>query len=80
MGRFEASTIAALLTALLKSKGYCEPEDLTHEYVLEIATPYLGEIMSCQTDWSPLKSLSKLYRPPLIREDEPWQFANFIRQ
>jgi homospermidine synthase len=61
-------------------KGLCFPEDLPHEYILEIATPYLGELHSKSYDWTPLKN-RKVYFPenPAHRIDtsDPWQFECF---
>ena len=37
-------------------RGVCVPDDLPHEYVLEIARPYLGQSLSIPSDWTPLKN------------------------
>ena len=34
-------------------EGFCLPDDLPHEFVLEIAKPYLGEFWSGPSDWTP---------------------------
>jgi homospermidine synthase len=56
--------------------GLVEPDDLDHERVLEVALPYLGEVVGVWGDWTPLKD-----RSPLFAEDkdesDPWQFLNF---
>jgi len=37
-------------------KGFCLPDDLPYDYVLEIAKPYIGELCSGPSDWTPLKT------------------------
>ncbi|MHC4091752.1 MAG: saccharopine dehydrogenase NADP-binding domain-containing protein, partial [Planctomycetota bacterium] len=39
---------AAVWAAANPNQGYCEPEDLPHEDILEIARPYLGTIAACR--------------------------------
>ena len=58
--------------------GYCEPEDLPHEQVLEIARPYLGPMVSEPTHWTPLDGRSDLFEQPLVDAQDPWQFGNFV--
>jgi homospermidine synthase len=58
--------------------GYREPENLPHEQVLEIARPYLGPMVSRASAWTPLKGRSGLFEHPLIDEEDPWQFGNFL--
>lgn len=56
--------------------GLVEPEDLDHETVLEIAMPYLGEVVGEWRDWNPLQGRSALFPEP-TDPDDPWQFLNF---
>jgi homospermidine synthase len=56
--------------------GLVEPDDLDHRLVLEVATPYLGEVAGVWGDWTPLKDRSPLFPEP-IDADDPWQFPNF---
>jgi homospermidine synthase len=62
-------------------RGMCVPDDLPHEYVLEISKPYLGKFLSLSSDWSPLNHRSNAFsgfnRLQLDRSD-PWQFKNFL--
>jgi homospermidine synthase len=53
-----------------------EPDDLDHAAVLEVAQPYLGEMLGVYTDWTPLKDRSPLFNEPRD-ESDPWQFLNF---
>lgn len=57
-------------------RGIVEPIDWNHKIMLEIITPYLGEIVGIYSNWTPLKDRSTLFREP-INSDDPWQFINF---
>jgi len=61
--------------------GVKTPDELPHDYVLDIADPYLGKSLSVASDWTPLKSRPHYFkgwnRPDLDRRD-PWQFKNFL--
>lgn len=61
-------------------KGICVPDDLPHDYILNITRPYLGDLISIPSSWTPLKN-RKVYFPenPDSKADEdPWQFKNFL--
>ncbi len=55
--------------------GIVEPEDMDFARVLEIARPYLGEIVGVYGDWTPLADRERLFPEDLDRDD-PWQFKN----
>lgn len=55
--------------------GIVEPDDIDHETVLEVARPYLGDLLGVYGDWTPLVDRSPLYDEPKDRSD-PWQFIN----
>ena len=63
-------------------RGVCVPDDLPHDYVLEIARPYLGKSLSIPSDWTPLKNYVNNFHgyQPARRSisDDPWQFKNFL--
>ena len=65
------------------AQGVLTPDDLPHEYILEIARPYLGKNISTAADWTPLQGQESHFpghsRPDLDHED-PWQFKNFLIQ
>lgn len=72
-----AGVLAGLVWALRNPKaGVVEPEDIDHELVLAIATPYLGELVGVYGDWSPLQDRGRLFSEELDRRDH-WQFVNF---
>ena len=76
------SVVAACMWMLEHPRqGVCVPDDLPHDYILEISKPYLGAFLSLPSDWNPLKHYSNVFdsfnRPQLDRSD-PWQFKNFL--
>ena len=61
-------------------KGICLPDDLSHNYVLNIAKPYLGELHSKPYKWTPIESRKVFFpeNPEHKLDDDTWQFCNFI--
>ncbi len=62
-------------------EGLCLPDDLPHEFVLDIAMPYLGKFYSAPSDWTPLKNRVVYFRENPEYEydrEDPWQFKNFL--
>jgi len=62
-------------------RGLCVPDDLPHDYVLDISKPYLGKFVSVASDWTPLKSYVNHfsgYNKPHHDLSDPWQFKNFL--
>ncbi len=71
-----AGVIGGITWALRNpAAGIVEPDDIDHRLVLEIASPYLGELVGVYGDWTPLQERSELYNEVQDRED-PWQFLN----
>ena len=61
--------------------GVCVPDDLPHEFVLDVSRPYLGKVISIQSDWTPLKHYKNAFHGfnnPAIDRSDPWQFKNFL--
>ena len=61
--------------------GVCVPDDLPHDYILDIAKPYLGKWISTPSDWTPLKHFQNPfhgYNDPRLDPKDPWQFKNFL--
>jgi len=68
--------LAGMVWALRNPEsGVVEPDDLDHTLMLEIAKPYLGEVIGVYGDWTPLRDRSRLFGEELDRDD-PWQFTN----
>jgi len=61
--------------------GVRVPEDLPHDFVLDVARPYLGNFISTRSDWTPLKDLAPAFdgfAPNHFDLSDPWQFKNFL--
>ena len=56
--------------------GIVEADQIDHARVLQIARPYLGDLVGAYTDWTPLAGRESLFPETLDRSD-PWQFRNF---
>lgn len=71
-----AGVLAGMVWALRNPRaGVVEPDDLDYKLVLEIAGPYLGELVGVYGDWSPLQGRGALFNEDVDRDD-PWQFKN----
>jgi homospermidine synthase len=72
-----ASLLAAMTWAMENpNNGYTEPEYIPHEYIMKIATPYLGNLVGICSDWTPLMDRSSLYGRK-YDESNVWSFENF---
>ncbi len=56
-------------------RGVVEPEEMDFSRILEIARPYLGEVVGVWGEWTPLVDRERLFPEDLDRDD-PWQFKN----
>jgi homospermidine synthase len=71
-----AAVLAGVVWAIEHpQEGVVEPEGLDFARILEIARPYLGEIVGVYGDWTPLAGRESLFAEDLDRDD-PWQFKN----
>ncbi|VVB88305.1 Saccharopine dehydrogenase NADP binding domain protein [uncultured archaeon] len=76
-----AGIIAAVLWMLENPReGIKLPDDLPHDFVLDIAKPYLGKFISTPSDWTPLKNRKVFFKenPAAKYNPDPWQFENFL--
>jgi homospermidine synthase len=72
-----AGVLAGMVWALEHpNQGVVEPDELDYEAILQIATPYLGEMVGVYSDWTPLKDRTRLF-PEALDHSDPLQFANF---
>ena len=55
------------------SRGIVEPDEMDFARILEIAGPYLGDVVGVWGDWTPLADRESLFPEDLDRDD-PWQF------
>ena len=56
--------------------GIIDPDDVDFRRVLEIANPYLGEVVGVYSDWTPLVGRNHPF-PEDLDTTDPWQFKNF---
>ncbi|HEI6745755.1 TPA: homospermidine synthase [Legionella pneumophila] len=71
-----ASMISGIIWAIEHpDEGIVEPEEVDHQYIIDIAKPYLGKVGGYYTDWTPLKNRGELY-PEEVDLSDPWQFFN----
>jgi len=76
-----AGMLAAVLWMMENpKKGINLPDDLPHDFVLDIAKPYLGNFISTPSDWTPLKNRTVYFKenPASVPNPDPWQFENFL--
>ena len=61
-------------------KGFCIPDDLPHDYILKEARPYLGDLISIPSNWTPLKTKENFFpeNKNNVYDLDPWQFKNFV--
>ncbi len=72
-----ASVLGAMVWAIENpNRGVVEPDDISYSRVLEIAGPYLGEVVGEYSDWTPVQDRGGLFNEA-IDPACPWQFANF---
>jgi homospermidine synthase len=71
-----AAVLAGIVWALEHpNQSIVEPEDMDFARVLEIAGPYLGDVIGARGDWTPLEGRERLF-PEELDRDDPWQFKN----
>ncbi len=63
------------------NKGMRLADDIPHDYILDIAEPYLGELASVQSDWTPASNYQVFFKEnPESKLDTKnmWSFHNFL--
>ncbi|MGE5270097.1 MAG: homospermidine synthase [Thiohalocapsa sp.] len=71
-----AAVLAGVVWAIEHPRrGVVEPDEMDFARILEIAAPYLGELVGVYGDWTPLRDRERLFPEDLDRDD-PWQFKN----
>jgi len=58
-------------------RGLVEPDELDFRRNLEICRPYLGPLVGCYDDWTPLAGRGVLF-PEDLDISDPWQFKNVL--
>ena len=57
--------------------GIVDPDEMDFREVLDVATPYLGELVGVYSDWTPLQDRGVLFHEDVDAAD-PWQFKNVL--
>jgi homospermidine synthase len=71
-----AAVLAGVVWAIEHPRrGVVEPDELDFARILEIAGPYLGDVVGVWGDWTPLADRGRLF-PEDLDHDDPWQFKN----
>lgn len=76
-----AGVVSAILWMIENPrKGLNLPDDLPHDFILKIARPYLGNLISKPSDWTPLKNRKVIFKenPASRNHKDPWQFNSFL--
>jgi homospermidine synthase len=72
-----AAVLGGLVWAIENPRaGILEADHLDHARVLQVAEPYLGDLVGAYSDWTPLLDRGRLF-PEAIDTSCPWQFGNF---
>ncbi len=72
-----AAVLAGMVWAIENPKaGIVEADEIDHDRILEVAAPYLGNMVGAYSDWTPLLERGVLF-PEAVDASDPWQFKNF---
>jgi homospermidine synthase len=72
-----AAVLGGLVWAMENPRaGILEADHLDHARVLQVAEPYLGDMVGAYSDWTPLLDRGRLF-PEDVDMSCPWQFGNF---
>ncbi|MBL8704651.1 MAG: homospermidine synthase, partial [Rhodospirillales bacterium] len=72
-----AGVLGAVIWAIENpTAGVIEADYMDHVRVMDIARPYLGDMVGKYSDWTPLLDRGRLF-PEDVDSSDPWQFKNF---
>jgi homospermidine synthase len=72
-----ASIIGAMVWAIQNpTSGIVDADEIDHQLLMNVAGPYLGDMIGVYTDWTPVQGRGKLF-PEHFDAEDPWQFENF---
>ena len=60
-----------------REDGIVDPDEMDYTEVMEVALPYLGDMVGVYSDWTPLQHRGVLF-PEDLDEEDPWQFKNIL--
>ncbi len=58
--------------------GIIEAEQMDHDRVLNLMTPYLGDVVGVYTSWTPIQDRARSLFDEDIDASHPWQFSNVL--
>ena len=64
-----------------QDRGVCLPDDLPHDFILNVAKPYLGKLVSEPSDWTPFKNYQIFFGEnpnSYLDKKNMWGFKNFL--
>jgi homospermidine synthase len=74
--------VAAVLWMLeYPRRGVCVPDVLPYDRILAVAKPYLGELLSIPSNWTPLANSPVFFKENPragLNPANPWSFENFL--
>lgn len=71
-----AGVLSGVLYAIRNpQESVIEPDEIDHRFMLEAASPYLGDVVGAYGDWTPLQGRNWPFKEDLD-ESDPWQFKN----
>lgn len=78
-----AISVVAAAIWMIKNprRGFLMPDDIDHEEILAIATPYIVPFVSRPVDWTPLANLNTKFTKfdmPAPKKEDVWQFTTFL--
>lgn len=78
-----AISVVAAAMWMIKNpqRGFLLPDDIDHEFILKIATPYISPFVSEAVDWTPLKNMNTKFTKFDIKkpkDEDVWQFTTFL--
>lgn len=72
-----ASIIGAMVWAIQNpTRGLVDADEIDHQLLIDVAGPYLGNIVGVYTDWTPVQGRGELF-PEHFDANDVWQFENF---
>jgi homospermidine synthase len=72
-----AAVLGGMIWAIENPRaGVVEGDNIDHRRVMEVARPYLGQMVGEYSNWTPLDGRGALF-PEAIDASDPWQFKNF---
>jgi len=72
-----AAVLAGMVWAIENpTAGIKEADEMDHVRCMQVARPYLGEVVGVYSDWTPLQDRGALFAEP-VDPGCPWQFKNF---